>query len=63
MDVVIQAEVASIGVKSIDILGVLSLGSAQDSINLPTSVWVATIELVQLGTLARAPGFHSYLIC
>lgn len=64
MDVVIQAEVASIGLAPIDILGVLTLGSAQDSFNLPSSVWVATIELVVLGSFARGPdGFYSYLIC
>lgn len=54
MDVVIQAETAVIRVSPIHILGVLVLGSA-DHIDLPTSAWVATIELVQLGTLARGP--------
>lgn len=63
MDVVIQAEVASISISPLEILGVLTLGSAQ-YYESHTSVWIATIELTQLGSFARGPdGFYSYLIC
>jgi len=63
MDVVIQAEAANIGVTPIDILGVLILGSFEPT-SLRPSVWVATIELTELGSLVRGPnGFYSYIIC
>jgi len=59
MDVVVQAETAVIGVRPLPIMGVLTLGSAQDAHDLPVSAWTATIELVQLGTLARGPNWIS----